>query len=253
MFRWYQNAEVCYVYLSDVGGEDRDHHLEGSSFRRSEWFTRGWTLQELLAPSLLIFFNQSWVEIGTKSTLGQVVKLITGIDSFDDFADQCVAKKMSWAAERETTRSEDMAYCLMGIFGVNMSLLYGEGETAFIRLQTEIMKTTSDETIFAWVGAPPPRKSGNGSSTPTGLLASSPRAFKQSGNIRKCTQKSSYTPLLPCDAWRPPFEMTNNCLHISLFLLPADKIFEDELRSIFVDTLQTGGPVKNAMSIFLLC
>jgi len=115
MFKWCQNAQVCYVYLCDVESRDRDHHVEGSSFWRSKRYTRGWTLQELLAPSNLIFYNHGWQEIGTKSTLGKAVKLITGITSFDYFENESVAKKMSWAAQRETTRTEDLAYCLMGI------------------------------------------------------------------------------------------------------------------------------------------
>lgn len=225
MFKWYKDAQVCYVYLCDVESGDRDHHLEGSSFRRSKWFTRGWTLQELLAPEHLIFFNQSWTEIGTKSTLGAAIKSTTDIDLSLDFNDECIAKKMSWAAGRETTRTEDMAYCLMGIFGINMPLLYGEGNKAFLRLQTEIMKTSSDETIFAWAAT------GGSTYNPlskTGLLAPSPIFFKDGGKVGKSVEADSYEFEYPFDAWRPPFGMDNDCLRISLYLMPAKDFLDDK-------------------------
>ena len=170
MYRWYQAAEVCYAYLSDVPPQQ---DASGSAFANSRWFTRGWTLQELVAPASLIFFGSNWQEVGTKSSLQGVISKITGIhpeallcadDRLQNFS---IAQRMSWASLRQTTRIEDLAYCLMGIFSVNMPMLYGEGERSFIRLQEEIMKSSDDPTIFAW------RKMANNG----GLLATSPAVF----------------------------------------------------------------------------
>jgi hypothetical protein len=121
-----------------------------NALRKSQWFTRGWTLQELLAPSSIVFFDKDWIDIGTKVSLEEIISEITGIDDFTNFETACVAQKMSWAGKRETTRIEDKAYCLLGLFDVNMPPLYGEGEKAFARLQLEILKTSDDESIFAW-------------------------------------------------------------------------------------------------------
>ena len=155
MFRWYQQADICYAYLSDVPCS-QSWLL---AFRRSTWFTRGWTLQELLAPSVVRFFDDQWHAIGDKSDLAGEIEAITriperavlanfeGLENVHSFS---IALRMSWAAARDTSRVEDIAYCLMGIFGINMPLLYGEGEKSFLRLQEEIMKVSNDETIFAW-------------------------------------------------------------------------------------------------------
>ncbi|KAK3994876.1 heterokaryon incompatibility protein-domain-containing protein, partial [Cladorrhinum sp. PSN332] len=165
MFRWYSKAQVCYAYLSDVDGIGEDSpEKDGSSFRRSRWFTRGWTLQELLAPVEVVFLNRDWEEIGTKSSLASVIASFTRIDAgalkkplcgSEAVSHHCagysIAQKMCWAAWRKTTREEDRAYSLMGLFGVNMPLLYGEGgEKAFARLQSQIMEQSSDDSIFAW-------------------------------------------------------------------------------------------------------
>lgn len=153
MFKWYQNATVCYVYLADVDAGSEP------SFRSSRWFTRGWTLQELIAPANLIFFDRHWTEIGTKLQYGRLLSDITGVDLMalsithieSDLGAFSVAKRMSWASQRQTTRPEDLAYCLLGIFGVHMPLLYGEGaEQSFFRLQEAIMQMSDDQTIFAW-------------------------------------------------------------------------------------------------------
>jgi hypothetical protein len=154
MFKWYQNVKVCYVYLSDVlslGDRWREGYNVPSHFRGSKWFTRGWTLQELLAPSIVIFFDKHWVDIGTRESPKSELSSITGILLQDStrFKDVCVARKMSWASQRETTRIEDLAYCLMGLLGINMPTLYGEGNNAFLRLQLEILSSTDDESIFS--------------------------------------------------------------------------------------------------------
>lgn len=132
MFKWYADAKVCYAYLSNVF-TTKDFQ---SGLSSSKWFTRGWTLQELLAPSTVIFCDRDWVDIGTKGSLKRQLSSITGIHLRDltKFTNACVARKMSWASGRETIRPEDTAYCLMGLFGINIPTLYGEGNRAFLRL-----------------------------------------------------------------------------------------------------------------------
>jgi len=180
MYRWYQESTVCYVYLADVpprssngdgcdddsSGDDDEDDYTGtyggfgcnwttSAFRKSAWFTRGWTLQELLAPATVIFYNQTWTDIGTKLSLSAHLSIITeipeailrGTKSIDEVT---IAERMSWAARRRTTRIEDIAYCLLGIFDINMPILYGEREKAFKRLQEEILKVTDDYSVFLW-------------------------------------------------------------------------------------------------------
>ncbi|KAK3301726.1 heterokaryon incompatibility protein-domain-containing protein [Chaetomium strumarium] len=153
MFQWYRDAAICYAYLSDVRVLE-DPAGEMPAFSASRWFTRGWTLQELLAPTELVFFASDWTEIGTKSSLARTVSRITRIDEKilkgGDWSGYSVAQKMSWAAGRQTTRPEDEAYCLMGLFDVNMPLLYGEGRKAFLRLQQEILRVSEDQSMFAW-------------------------------------------------------------------------------------------------------
>ncbi|KAK1245158.1 hypothetical protein MKX08_004787 [Trichoderma sp. CBMAI-0020] len=169
MYLWYYKAGKCYAYLADV--------TSISDFAKSEWFTRGWTLQELLAPSEVYFVNKDWKDLGTKTSLRQVIsdrtQIPVNILAGADLETASVAQRMSWAANRRTTRIEDRAYCLMGIFGINMPLLYGEGERAFIRLQEEIMKISDDQSLFAW----------KSSDIRGGLLAASPDAFFGSNNI----------------------------------------------------------------------
>jgi hypothetical protein len=177
MYMWYSKADVCYVYLSDVD--------EASHWKHSRWFTRGWTLQELIAPSSVIFFDRDWEEVGTKLSLHKAISGVTRIPS-EALLGECrltycsVAQRMSWAARRKTTRSEDLAYCLLGLFRVSMPLLYGEGlEKAFVRLQIEILRNEVDTSMFAW-------ESNSGCATlyATGLLATSPSAFYNSGDVR---------------------------------------------------------------------
>ncbi|EMT73612.1 Vegetative incompatibility protein HET-E-1 [Fusarium odoratissimum] len=175
MYSWYKKAAVCYAYLKDV-----QYRPE---VRGSEWFHRGWTLQELIAPKSVIFFSRDWNPLGTKVTLRPLISSITGIEETilagGNLDLLSVARKMSWASKRKTTRKEDMAYCLMGIFSVNMPLLYGEGDEAFIRLQEQIITQTGDQSIFAWTIP-------NGEAERRGLyglLAPSPLAFKETGKL----------------------------------------------------------------------
>lgn len=171
MFRWYQNSAICFTFLSDFprGGE-----IE-LQLQQCRWFTRGWTLQELIAPRNLLFFNQEWDVVGTKAELGEEVEAITGVsrwilDGSTSLSSIPLAKRMSWAAGRRTTREEDIAYCLLGIFDVNMPMIYGEGSRAFTRLQEEILRRTSDLSIFAWQSDSAVRQF-------RGLLAESPAEF----------------------------------------------------------------------------
>ncbi|TBU40453.1 HET-domain-containing protein [Dichomitus squalens] len=154
MYQWYGGAKVCYAHLADVPSGEDPRAVE-SAFRKSRWFTRGWTLQELIAPFSVTFLSEDWTEIGTKVALADLVEEITGIfedallhaKSLDKFS---VAQRLSWAAKRETTRVEDQAYSLLGIFDINMATLYGEGERAFRRLQEEIARCIPDQSLFAW-------------------------------------------------------------------------------------------------------
>lgn len=148
MFEWYRQAEVCYVYLSDVHRPLSEIDL--FLLNESKWFTRGWTLQELLAPRWLEFYNSSWENIGTRSSLANFITQITGIDHLFNYEEASVAQKMSWVSRRKTTRLEDLSYCLMGLFNVHMPPLYGEGSKSFQRLQHEILKQSDDESILAW-------------------------------------------------------------------------------------------------------
>ena len=155
MFKWYSFAAVCYAYLADVP-PGTDPRSEASHFRRTRWFTRGWTLQELLAPRFVEFLSEDWAPIGSKHTLADIVETVTMIDykallhhqgTLDQFS---VAQRLSWAANRETTREEDRAYSLLGIFDINMPTLYGEGDRAFRRLQEHIMQRIPDQSLLAW-------------------------------------------------------------------------------------------------------
>ncbi|KIM66753.1 hypothetical protein SCLCIDRAFT_62188, partial [Scleroderma citrinum Foug A] len=180
MYRWYENAKVCYAYLHDVPGpsfptaSDDERYPDFSGW--PEWFSRGWTLQELIAPSNVQFFNINWQSIGDKRMLALTLRNITGIP--EDILTHglhgnrlCVAQIMSWAARRKTTRVEDRAYSLMGLLEVNMPMLYGEGKKAFHRLQLEIIRASNDQSIFAWDCSADDRQPGS-------VLADDPSCFQ---------------------------------------------------------------------------
>ncbi|KAF2844401.1 HET-domain-containing protein [Plenodomus tracheiphilus IPT5] len=190
MFRWYAKAEICYAYLEDIQEE---------ALAKARWFTRGWTLQELLAPDKLHFYDRGWKFIGDKIYLEPKIARITGIDiealdSGNKLGDYSVATRMSWAASRTTTRAEDMAYCLMGIFDVNMPLLYGEGGLkAFTRLQQVVLEDTSDCSVFAWVSTEDHaqlrlNKTGhllrNHNQGGGSIYAKTPKDFRESSGVR---------------------------------------------------------------------
>ncbi|KAF5565505.1 heterokaryon incompatibility protein het-E-1 [Fusarium phyllophilum] len=156
MFAYYQKSEVCFAYLADVPTANQDVELLNSELRRSRWFTRGWTLQELIAPEHIVFYAADWSSIGSRDdTLLDLLTSITKIESaylagYKDICQAPISMRMSWLAKRTTKRIEDMAYCMLGIFDINMPLLYGEGKRAFFRLQEEIIKSCNDHTIFCW-------------------------------------------------------------------------------------------------------
>jgi hypothetical protein len=151
MFRWYQRASKCYVYLSDVQVPDEVVDVQAfrrtweDAFRRSRWFTRGWTLQELLAPAIVEFFSKDGRRLGSRISLEQEIYDVTEIP-IKALRGQCLSEfsideRMRWAGKRKTTVKEDKAYCLLGIFGVFMPLIYGEGEVhASLRLREEVQR-----------------------------------------------------------------------------------------------------------------
>ncbi|KAI6124332.1 hypothetical protein EV401DRAFT_1183474 [Pisolithus croceorrhizus] len=157
MFRWYKNSKQCYAYLHDTYDfpTERDFTTFTNSNGWPEWFSRGWTLQELIAPDDLRFFNKKWEEIGSKRSRASEIAEITRVpvlvlkDGLSSYKPS-FAEVMAWAAERRTTLVEDEAYSLIGLLGVNMPMLYGEGKKAFQRLQLEFMQMSNDQSIFAW-------------------------------------------------------------------------------------------------------
>ncbi|KAK4148713.1 heterokaryon incompatibility protein-domain-containing protein [Chaetomidium leptoderma] len=230
MFRWYQEAEVCHVFLADLPA---DAEL-ADALPRCRWFTRGWTLQELIAPSTAQFYDQSWTMRGTKANLITQLAAVTGIlgpvlDGTLPLHDVSVGVRMSWAANRETTRPEDAAYCLLGIFDVNMPMIYGEGRKAFRRLQEEIIRQSNDLTIFACnhnpsaiMHNPSEMDFADKSLGVAPLLAWSPRDFEMHSTR---TSRGPLRTLKPGSIWsevEPEYVMTNRGLRItaSLSFLP---------------------------------
>jgi ankyrin repeat protein len=191
MYYWYEQAAVCYAFLADVPTE--------KPFEESRWFSRGWTLQELIAPSRVVFFGEDWTMLEFTVNRQNVVAKSTGIPvdillhekDLDEFS---IAQRMSWASGRQTSRIEDRAYSLMGLFGINMPLIYGEKEMAFIRLQQEIMKISNDHSIFAW------RSKDSIDGFPT-----SPAAFSNSHNIVQTNPRRSLD---------DPFTVDNRGVHL---------------------------------------
>jgi hypothetical protein len=151
MFCWYRNAASCYAYLSDVLKRkrkacDKDNEFSWEpAFMLSKWFTRGWTLQELLAPAAVEFFSRGGERLGNKTSLQAMIREITGIPSEvlngAPISKCSVNERLRWAEGRTTGRSEDRAYCLQGILDVELPPVYGEGEAgAFDRLKRELYK-----------------------------------------------------------------------------------------------------------------
>ncbi|PQE23552.1 Pfs NB-ARC and Ankyrin domain protein [Rutstroemia sp. NJR-2017a BVV2] len=171
MFRWYHNAAKCYVYLSDVSTNDCNQvdpssQSWQSSFRKSRWFTRGWTLQELIAPRSLEFFCSNSRFLGDKKSLERQLHEITGIAvsalQGTDLSAFSVNERMLWAKSRETKREEDKVYSLLGIFDIYMPLIYGEGANhALKRLEEELQKRSKKHRLdeASTVFSNPPKRS----------------------------------------------------------------------------------------------
>ncbi|KAL1890040.1 hypothetical protein Sste5346_008475 [Sporothrix stenoceras] len=247
MFKWYQCAAVCFVHLVDLDAaapvpvssdnEDDDHTADGhehrdyvyENIRRCAWFKRGWTLQELLAPHTVELYDTRWKPIGSKIDLAPLLADITHIPvpailGEERLSGYSTAQRMAWASQRVTTKVEDSAYCLLGLFDVSMPLIYGEGRHAFQRLQEEIIKRTTDLTLFAWM---PPEEAA-ADDLPTSLpadhepymplLASSPAAFKHCHKLSQFRNDD-------CE-----FAVTNRGLRIStyLVLVPLSLNMEDQ-------------------------
>jgi ankyrin repeat protein len=224
MFRWYQNATICYAFLSDVPGNENPQE-EGSKFQKSRWFQRGWTLQELVAPKILRFYGtittsgtysaqaavdngiaiRDWRLLGTKGNMSTTIASITGIPreyllGIAQLHTASVAQRMSWAAHRETKRKEDLAYCLLGIFDITMPMIYGEGgDQAFFRLQEQIMKVVKDDSILAWGITKTQSASKIQFANKTGraiagrVMAKAPLDFANSGHIIRREQSLQHT------------------------------------------------------------
>lgn len=253
MYAWYKGAVQCYVYLEDMGESRLPYReiagtrqrlvsswepirtemwfpmdwirIQGTvktekdrwahEFKACRWFSRGWTLQELIAPDQISFYGKEWNYLGDRNELLDLIHEKTGIDLVTlrkdcALAEVSVAKKLSWAADRETTRVEDRAYCLLGIFGINMALLYGEGTKAFTRLQEEIIKKSTDLSILTfsrWT-----MRSFDFSQKPwsqPALLAPSPLHFRHRNKVIECGGTTGFS----------VFEITNRGLKATLPLL----------------------------------
>ncbi len=180
MYRWYSAAKVCIAYLQDV--------TSSAQINESEWFNRGWTLQELIAPKTVRFYDRSWNYLGDKVDLTDTLVSRTGIpanvlNNTKPPQECSIAQRMSWAAKRTTKRPEDRAYSLMGLFDVNMPMIYGERERAFIRLQEQIINKSTDESIFAWDLDLLEDSTRDAKNVQCGLLATSPACFARRGDI----------------------------------------------------------------------
>lgn len=188
MFQWYRESALCYAFLEDCQGP-LPYRTGSSSSALPRWYTRGWTLQELIAPKVVHFYSKSWQFLGTKEDHLAELSRVTGIDTYalggGDLSRISVARRMSWVANRQTTVAEDMAYSLMGIFNISMPLLYGEGMKAFTRLQEEIMQETDDQSVFAWNDTDMRGTRRGDYGEGNGLLAPTPSFFASSSSLAK--------------------------------------------------------------------
>ncbi|KAF5535575.1 beta transducin [Fusarium napiforme] len=213
MFRWYQNAGVCYAHLSDVNFSTTSQILsltENTSpdpsmnslrtaakneFTGAKWFTRGWTLQELLAPHYLIFVDREWRHMGTRESWALEIEKASNIEArhlnaFNptDFASCSTAMRFSWASGRETTVEEDESYSLLGLFGISLPLIYGEGgRQAFNRLQRQLIHVYHDDSVFAWKSSQSDPKPG------VGILARSVKDFWDASKVKAGQYGNAYS------------------------------------------------------------
>ena len=237
MFRWYKNSSVCYAYLSDVETLDE--------LRLSRWWTRGWTLQELIAPSHVIFFSKTWDPLGTKESLASKIVERTRVDYLtlldpDNLPYVSVARRMSWMWGRQTSRREDTAYCLLGIFDVNMPLLYGEGEKAFIRLQEHIISTISDPSLLAWAFKDCSDANWTSlsplSASICPYLAPLPNAFRDSSSIQPFHGPAQWN----LSSTRLPWLKTNRGLQVTIPLCKPQDLGSFALEYLIYQSLHIG-------------
>ena len=226
MYEWYRRAKICYAYLSDVKtAPDNDP----SEFTNSRWFKRGWTLQELLAPREINFYGAEWTPMGRKGLLIELLSKITYIDEqalrnprlLPYFS---IARRLSWAAMRKTTRVEDQAYSLLGLFQIHIPLLYGEGRNAFRRLQEELVRVSNDQSVFVHTGIE--------------LFADDPVEFLHSAKV------------MPIQCTKSPevYRMTSKGLNIQLRCI----IDRKSSRTIGILDCRIQGDLENYIGISLL-
>ena len=233
MYAWYASAKKAYAFLADLAPESP---ADADSLANCRWFTRGWTLQELIAPPNVSFFDSSWILRGSKISMIRTLATVTDIEQSvlkdaSILPSIPVARRMSWAANRITTRVEDIAYCLLGIFDVNIPLLYGENEKAFIRLQEAIMKEVNDLTLFAWRSYDEPREHHRG------IFARCPQEFADAGKITFNSQAS----------FSEDFLLTNKGVRIDAGLAEEHDVLSLDC---FIP-LDGGGVFKHQLGIYL--
>lgn len=277
MYSWYERSAICFAFLQDITTANLSLKVDttiASSILMTtpprRYFTRGWTLQELIAPNEVFFFNVSWQYIGSKRApeTAEVLSKITKIPSRILTKEiSCwrasVSQRMKWASSRTTTRPEDEAYCLMGLFDINMPLLYGEGRKAFIRLQEAIMATHNDHTIFTWTSNPFLAR------TSFPVLAGAVMDFKgsdecNSASILVLRPNISYIELVAGRYTEPPlpYQVTNTGLQIQLPVTKASAHFstssthctmECELALLNVVAMRTEAGVDSIFSPLHAC
>lgn len=269
MYNWYRQSKVCFAYIDDWSPEcdwadlaslepndDKDSNANlnpealvynpisasyiKSNLRNSNvtsspkplrWFTRGWTLQELIAPTRMEFYDSLWNLKGLKSdrlvmeNLSRITKICSDVlEDGSEFSLRQVSlgQRMSWAAYRDTSRVEDIAYCLLGIFQVNMPMLYGEGDRAFLRLQEEIIKSSTDLSIFGWC------QDSRGDELYRGAVARKPREFRRLNDCQLVKSRFRHT---------EEITITNKGLrfHTSLFYPYYEGNILDKINLNFMD------------------
>ncbi|KEY68908.1 hypothetical protein S7711_03838 [Stachybotrys chartarum IBT 7711] len=243
MYAWYRCSAVCYVYLEDV--PPRSPHLDVKRFKTARWFTRGWCLQELIAPPKVEFYAWDWSEVGTKWSLQSIITRVTSIPpqallnrELDSYS---VAQRMSWAADRKTQRAEDEAYCLLGIFNIHMPLIYGEGRKAFLRLQHEILQRIEGYSFLIWSRDSFYARVCEWRWGSLPVLASSPSSFSRGGPATMdggvCKyedmrlfydSRQGFPSLAPVsDVTRHPPQLTSRGLRAQVFACPANEPMPD--------------------------
>lgn len=232
MFKWYSLAKVAYAYLDDWDREAKLDSGKSQDLKKCKWFTRGWTLQELIAPKEILFYDASWTLQGSKSSLVAHLSRITNIEkqilkNTRSLRQVPVATRMSWAAHRSTTIEEDVAYCLIGIFDVNIPMLYGEGATkAFIRLQEAILSSVNDLTLFAWQAKPEDQQKYRG------VFARQPNEFIrfsvfENGHDIDLGLKTNVAP-----GFSREFTLTNKGVRLEAALSSSDTVLSVETTSV---------------------